>query len=74
VAQTSECSEADRCGKDSEGRNNNTERLNRSKEKQKGTERRKENKMVQMIQYMVVGSIKFQSVSLFTIILSDVKI
>jgi hypothetical protein len=27
-----------------------------------------------MIQYMVVGSIKFQSVSLFTIILSDVKI
>jgi hypothetical protein len=43
VAQTSECSEADRCGKDSEGRNSNTERLKRSKEKQKGTERRKEN-------------------------------
>jgi hypothetical protein len=30
--------------------------------------------MVQMIQYMVVGSIKFESVSLFTFILSDVKL
>jgi hypothetical protein len=30
--------------------------------------------MVQMIQNVVLGSIKYESVSLFTIILSDVKL
>jgi hypothetical protein len=71
LAQTSECSEADRHGRDSEGRNSNTASLKRSKEKQKGT--KKKTKMVKMIQNMVLGSIKFDSVSLFTIILSDSK-
>jgi dsDNA-binding SOS-regulon protein len=71
----SECSKADRYGKDLEGRNSNTEYLQRSKEKQKGTKKEEKRiKMAQMIQNMVLGSMKFESVSLFTIILSVIKL
>jgi 5'-3' exonuclease len=71
----SECSEADRYGKNMEGRNSNSEHPKRRKKKQKGTKKEeKKFKTVQMIQNMVLGSIKCESVSLFTIIQSDVKL
>jgi hypothetical protein len=62
-----------------EGRNSNAEHINRkwggggggASGHKKGE---KKIKMVQMIQNMVLGSIKFESVSLFTIVLSDVKL
>jgi hypothetical protein len=70
----SECSEADGYGKDLEGRSSNTENLKRSKEKKGHKKEEKNIKVVWMIQNMVLRSIKFESVSLFTIILSDVKL
>jgi hypothetical protein len=42
LAQTGECSGADRYGKDSEGRNSNAEHLKTSKEKQRAQKKRKD--------------------------------
>jgi hypothetical protein len=72
--QTGEYSESDRYGKGSDGRNSNTEHLKRRKEKQKAQKEETKNKIVQIIQNMVLGSIKFEPVSLFTTILSNIKL
>jgi hypothetical protein len=70
----SECCEAYRYGKDSDGRNSNAKHHERIKKNTEGYRKKKKKiKGVQMIQNMVLGSIKCESVSLFTIIFSDVK-
>jgi hypothetical protein len=53
-----------------EGRNSNVEHLNRSKER----ERREEDQDGPDDPGVVLGIIKFESVSLFTIVLSDVRL
>jgi len=63
-----ECSAADGYGKDLEGRYTNNEHQNHQKVTEKNIKR------VQIIRNMVLGSIKFESVSLFTIICSDVEL
>lgn len=58
--------------KDPEDRNTSSEHQKRSKKNYKGSA--KKITRVQVIQNMVLGSIKRESVSLFTIIFSDVKL
>ena len=58
-------------GKDSEGRKSNIEHHKRSKKKQRTQERRKD--QCQLIQNMLLGSIKCEPVSLFSVIFSDVN-
>lgn len=56
-------------GKDSEGRKSNIERHKRSKKQQRTKERRKD--QCQLIQNMLLGSIKCEPLSFFSVIFSD---
>jgi hypothetical protein len=57
-----------------EGRNSNTEHLKGRKENKRAPKRRKEDQDGSEDPEYGAGSIKFESVSLLTIILSDVEI
>ena len=68
----SECHEADTHRKDPDDRNTSSEHHKRSTKNYK--ESAKKITRVQVVQNMVFRSIKRESVSLFTLIFSDVKI